>query len=96
MGTMTPADSVDPQLVSRIDEVLARIDAAAARSGRESADITVLLATKMRTPEQIAPVIELLRERGRTLAVGENRAQEMAKHEDPLLAAGDIQFEWRG
>lgn len=90
MGTMTAPFPVDPQLTSRIDEVLARIDAAAARVGRDGADITVLLATKTRTPQQIAPVIDLLRERGRTVAVGENRAQEMAKHEDPLLAGNGV------
>lgn len=79
------------ELSSRIDDVLARIDAAARRVGRDSAEITVLLATKTRTPEQIAEAIELLRVRGRTnLAVGENRAQEIAKHADPLLAGNGL------
>ena len=90
MGTMTVPSPVGPQLTSRIDEVLSRIDSAATRVGRDGADITVLLATKTRTPQQIAAVIEVLRERGRTAAVGENRAQEMAKHEDPLLAGNGV------
>ena len=90
MGTMTVPSPVGPQLASRIDEVLSRIDSAATRVGRDGAGITVLLATKTRTPQQIAAVIEVLRERGRTVAVGENRAQEMAKHEDPLLAGNGV------
>ena len=89
MGVMTSSDS-DPQLTARLDEVLGRIDAAAARTGRDGAEITLLLATKTRTPAQIAEMIELLRERGRRIAVGENRAQEIAKHEDPLLAGNGV------
>ena len=89
MGTMT-SSSADPQLTARLDEVLGRIDAAAARTGRDGAEITLLLATKTRTPAQIAEMIELLRERGRRIAVGENRAQEIAKHEDPLLAGNGV------
>lgn len=89
MEVMT-ASSADPQLIARLDEVLGRIDAAAARVGRDGAEITLLLATKTRTPAQIAEMIELLRERGRRIAVGENRAQEIAKHEDPLLAGNRV------
>ena len=89
MEVMT-ASSADPQLIARLDEVLGRIDAAAARAGRDGAEITLLLATKTRTPAQIAEMIELLQERGRRIAVGENRAQEIAKHEDPLLAGNGV------
>ena len=89
MEAMT-ASSADPQLIARLHEVLGRIDAAAARAGRDGAEITLLLATKTRTPAQIAEMIELLRERGRRIAVGENRAQEIAKHEDPLLAGNGV------
>ena len=89
MEVMT-ASSADPQLIARHDEVLGRIDAAAARAGRDGAEITLLLATKTRTPAQIAEMIELLQERGRRIAVGENRAQEIAKHEDPLLAGNGV------
>ena len=89
MEAMT-ASSADPQLIARLDEVLGRIDAAAARAGRDGAEITLLLATKTRTPAQIAEMIELLQERGRRIAVGENRAQEIAKHEDPLLAGNGV------
>ncbi|ACU84654.1 Hypothetical protein YggS, proline synthase co-transcribed bacterial homolog PROSC [Brachybacterium faecium] len=77
-------------LAARLDEVLARLDDAAARAGRDSREITVLLATKMRTPPEIAVAIELLRERGRRVAVGENRAQEISKHADPLLADNGV------
>ena len=89
MEAMT-ASSADPQLIARLDEVLGRIDAAAARAGRDGAEITLLLATKTRTPAKIAEMIELLQERGRRIAVGENRAQEIAKHEDPLLAGNGV------
>ena len=89
MGTMT-SSSADPQLTARLDEVLGRIDAAAARTGRDGAEITLLLATKTRTPAQIAEMIELLQERGRRIAVGENRAQEISKHADPLLADNGV------
>lgn len=89
MEVMTTS-SADPQLIARLDEVLGRIDAAAARAGRDGAEITLLLATKTRTPAQIAEMIELLRERGRRIAVGENRAQEIAKHEDPLLVGNGV------
>ena len=89
MGVMTSSDS-DPQLTARLDEVLGRIDAAAARTGRDGAEITLLLATKTRTPVQIAEMIALLRDRSRRIAVGENRAQEIAKHEDPLLAENGV------
>ena len=89
MEVMTASSAV-PQLIARLHEVLGRIDAAAARAGRDGAEITLLLATKTRTPAQIAEMIELLRERGRRIAVGENRAQEIAKHEDPLLAGNGV------
>ena len=89
MEVMT-ASSADPQLIARLHEVLGRIDAAAARAGRDGAEITLLLATKTRTPAQIAEMIELLQERGRRIAVGENRAREIAKHEDPLLAGNGV------
>ena len=97
MEGMTPSadDSVlSPEqtelMIERIDEVLARIDAAAERRGRRGSDIEMLLATKSRRPAEIAAAIELLRERGRTIAVGENRAQEIAKHSDPLLADNGV------
>ncbi|MGP9680561.1 MULTISPECIES: YggS family pyridoxal phosphate-dependent enzyme [unclassified Brachybacterium] len=91
--TVDPSDSDQPssdQLSSRLDGVLARIDEAAERSGRDGRSITLLLATKTRTPQEIATVIEMLRERGREIAVGENRAQEIAKHADPLLVDNGV------
>lgn len=89
--TTPSADTPDTaQLAARLDEVLARIDAAAARAGRDPSEVTLLLATKTRTPAQIAAAVALVQERGRPLAVGENRAQEIAKHADPLLADNGV------
>ncbi|MBB5832275.1 YggS family pyridoxal phosphate-dependent enzyme [Brachybacterium aquaticum] len=84
------SSAADPQLAARLDEVLGRIDDAATGAGRDPQEITLLLATKTRTPAQISQVIELLSERGRRIAVGENRAQEIAKHADPLLAENGV------
>src|SRR5690606_5842460 len=70
--------------------VLARVDRAAERAGRDAAEITVLLATKLRSPQEIEVAIQALQERGRRIAVGENRAQEIAKHADPLLADNGV------
>lgn len=89
MDAMT-SSAADPQLAARLDEVLGRIDDAATGAGRDPQEITLLLATKTRTPAQISQVIELLSERGRRIAVGENRAQEIAKHADPLLAENGV------
>ncbi|MGP5624100.1 YggS family pyridoxal phosphate-dependent enzyme [Brachybacterium alimentarium] len=86
---MTTSSASD-QLIARLDNVLSRIDAAAERAGRDSSEITLLLATKTRTPQEIAVVVDLLRQRNRTIAVGENRAQEIAKHADPLLAGNEV------
>lgn len=85
----TPVPDSD-QLAARLDEVLARLDAAAERVGRDGREITLLLATKTRTPQEIAAAVQLLRERDRRIAVGENRAQEIAKHADPLLADNGV------
>lgn len=74
----------------RVDQLLSRIDAAAERSGRDPAAITVLLATKTRTPAQIAEAVRCVRERGRTVVVGENRAQEIAKHGQGPLAGLEV------
>lgn len=90
MEGMTADSSASDQLAARLDGVLARLDDAAERSGRDGRAITLLLATKTRTPQEIATVIEMLRERGREIAVGENRAQEIAKHADPLLVDNGV------
>lgn len=73
-------------LENRLEDVLARIESAAARAGRDPASITLLLATKTRTPEVIAEALEHLSGRGYAVAVGENRAQEIAKHDEQALA----------
>ena len=85
-----PGSEQNASLAARLDEVLARLDAAAERAGRDGREITLLLATKLRTPAEIAAAIELLRSRDRRVAVGENRAQEIAKHADPLLADNGV------
>ena len=74
-------------ITERVDALLERIDAAATRSGRDADEVLVLLATKTREPHEIIAAIEALRARGRRVAVGENRAQEIAKHDAPALAA---------
>ncbi|MCS6711413.1 YggS family pyridoxal phosphate-dependent enzyme [Brachybacterium sp. EF45031] len=72
-------------IVDRVDALLERVDRACERAGRRPEDVLILLATKTRSPEEIAAALTALREAGRRVAVGENRAQETAKHDDPLL-----------
>ncbi|MCL6423004.1 YggS family pyridoxal phosphate-dependent enzyme [Brachybacterium sp. JHP9] len=83
------ADSppADPALDARVDALLARIDTAARAADRDPSDVLVLLATKTRTPAEVAAALRAFHARGVTVAVGENRAQEIATHEDPQLAA---------
>lgn len=89
--TDIPSTDVPPaDLEARVDGVLERIDRAAGRAGRDAREILVLLATKMRTAEEIAGAVRVLRTRGRKVAVGENRAQEITKHSDPALAGVDV------
>ncbi|MFC0675956.1 YggS family pyridoxal phosphate-dependent enzyme [Brachybacterium hainanense] len=78
---MTSADLSD-----RLRSVLSRIDAAAARAGRDPQEIRLLLATKTRSGEEIARAVDAALEAGRTVIVGENRAQEIAKYDSVLLA----------
>ncbi|MDO5634917.1 MAG: YggS family pyridoxal phosphate enzyme, partial [Micrococcus sp.] len=79
-----------PEMHESIARTLDRLDAAAERAGRDPGDVLVLLATKLRTPAEIRAAVDALREQGRRVAVGENRAQEIAKFEDPLLADLDV------
>ncbi len=83
-------------LSSRIDDVLSRLDRAARRTGRDGTDVQILLATKTRTAEEIADAVRAFRERGRDVVVGENRAQEIAKHADPALVALDVPHHFIG
>ncbi|PWH07661.1 YggS family pyridoxal phosphate-dependent enzyme [Brachybacterium endophyticum] len=85
--TSTPGTTPVPDLEQRLDGVLGRIESAAERAGRDPREILVLLATKTREPGEIAAAVRAVHERGWRVAVGENRAQEIAKHEDPALAA---------
>ncbi|MFE5776705.1 YggS family pyridoxal phosphate-dependent enzyme [Brachybacterium sp. NPDC056505] len=81
------AAHLDERLDARLDAVLARLDTAAERVGRDPREILVLLATKTRAAAEIVDAVRALHGRGRRVAVGENRAQEIATHEDPALAA---------
>ena len=68
------------ELADSIDQVLDRIAQAAQRAGRSAEDIAIVLATKTRTADEIRAAVEIFSERGVRVGVGENRAQEIAKH----------------
>ncbi|MDK7741426.1 YggS family pyridoxal phosphate-dependent enzyme [Helcobacillus massiliensis] len=70
------------ELADSIDQVLDRIAQAAQRAGRSAEDIAIVLATKTRTADEIRAAVEIFSERGVRVGVGENRAQEIAKHVD--------------
>jgi pyridoxal phosphate enzyme (YggS family) len=59
-------------VAERVAEVRARIDAAAARAGRDLASVTLVAATKTVDPERVQQVID-----AGVVNVGENRAQEL-------------------
>jgi pyridoxal phosphate enzyme (YggS family) len=59
-------------VAERVAEVRARIDAAAARAGRDPATVTLVAATKTVDLERVQQVIE-----AGVVDVGENRAQEL-------------------
>ncbi|MGY5764067.1 YggS family pyridoxal phosphate-dependent enzyme [Brachybacterium sp. DNPG3] len=81
-----PASGPSADLAARTADVLARLDAAAGRAGRDPQGIRLLLATKTRTAAEIAAAVELVQGSGRDVVVGENRAQEIAKYDADLLA----------
>jgi pyridoxal phosphate enzyme (YggS family) len=85
-----PAPAADED---RVDQVLSRIETAAERAGRDPRGILVLLATKTRTPQEIVRAVRAVHARGWRVAVGENRAQEIPKHDDPALAALEAELE---
>ena len=66
-----------PDLREGIDRVRDQIATAAARAGRDPADITLVAASKTRAPEEIAAVVMAGVEH-----VGENRVQEAAQKVD--------------
>ncbi|SDS53138.1 hypothetical protein SAMN04489751_2226 [Brevibacterium sandarakinum] len=78
----TPEPLADDQVASirdNLDEVAARTATAAEASGRTSADVQVMLATKT----QPAPKIRVALEHGFTL-IGENKVQELVAKADDL------------
>jgi pyridoxal phosphate enzyme (YggS family) len=76
---------MEKRIKENIEGVRARIEAAAVRAGRRTEDVTLLAATKNRTPEEVRRAIEA----GITVA-GENRVQEMLA-KVPQVGAG---VEW--
>jgi pyridoxal phosphate enzyme (YggS family) len=64
----------DPLVVERVAEVRDRIARAAARAGRDAADITLVAATKTVAVERIRAVVA-----AGVTDVGENRAQELVE-----------------
>jgi pyridoxal phosphate enzyme (YggS family) len=76
---------MEKRIKENIEGVRARIEAAAVRAGRRPEDVTLLAATKNRTPEEVRRAVEA----GITVA-GENRVQEMLA-KVPQVGAG---VEW--
>ena len=62
----------DLTVAARVAAVRARIDAAAARAGRDPATVTLVAATKTVDPERVQQVVD-----AGVVNVGENRAQEL-------------------
>src|SRR5690606_3998992 len=85
----TPAldDAQRAQIIDRLDDVLARVDRAAERAGRDAAEITVLLATKLRSPQGIVVAEQGRQARGACVAGGVVCAEEIAKHAGARLGA---------
>ncbi|MGQ4509893.1 YggS family pyridoxal phosphate-dependent enzyme [Dermabacteraceae bacterium P7054] len=67
-------------LNARIDKVLARIASSAQEAGRDPGSIRLVLASKTRTPSEIAAALAHLSRLGVKPVAGENRVQELAKH----------------
>ena len=86
----TPRNSAGWSIAERLDVVLSRIDEAARRAERDPQGILVLLATKTRTPAEIAEAVTAVSSRGRRVAVGENRAQEITKYAQEPLTGLDV------
>lgn len=87
--TAGPGATTD-ELTQRVAHVHERIARALEAAGREPASLRLLLATKTRDAHEIRAAIEAFAALGMPVVVGENRAQEMAKHAelDDLAAAG--------
>ncbi|WP_058234874.1 YggS family pyridoxal phosphate-dependent enzyme [Devriesea agamarum] len=68
-------------IAQRIAEVVERVHRAAHQAGRRPEDVSILLATKTRTADEVRCAGEALRAHNRPALFGENRAQELGKHE---------------
>jgi pyridoxal phosphate enzyme (YggS family) len=66
-----------PTVAERVAEVRERIAAAAARAGRDPADVTLVAATKTVDAARVQEVVE-----AGVVDVGENRAQELLRKTD--------------
>lgn len=78
-------------LDARVAQLLERVNNACESAGRSFDSLHILLATKTRTADEIRAAYEEFARQGVTVSVGENRAQEMAKHSelDDLRPASD-------
>jgi pyridoxal phosphate enzyme (YggS family) len=70
---------VNEQIAENLAQVRERIAAAAARAGRDPAEVTLVAVTKTRTPEEVAVVY-----RAGVRHIGENRVEE-AEEKQPQL-----------
>lgn len=70
-------------LAERLDEVRARIEAAAARAKRDPKDVTLVAVTKTATPEMIREIVSL----GVT-DLGEGRVQQLVQRASQMNEAG--------
>lgn len=77
-------------LDTRVAQVRERVLAACEAAGRDPESVHILLATKTRTADEIRAAVAEFERQGTRVSVGENRAQEMAKHSelDDLRAPG--------
>jgi PLP dependent protein len=80
---------MEKRIKENIEGVRALIEAAALRSGRQPGDVTLLAATKNRTPEEVRCAVEA----GIRVA-GENRVQEMLVKAPQV--AGEVEWHFIG
>jgi pyridoxal phosphate enzyme (YggS family) len=84
------AGASDAPIVGAVASIRARIDAAAARSGRDPAAVTLIAATKTVPVEMVAAVVA-----AGVVDVGESRAQELTD-KAPALAATAARWHFLG
>lgn len=76
-------------IADRVSRVLERVARAAEAADRDPGSVRLLLATKTRSPAEIAAALDAVAAHGQRPLIGENRAQEIAKHTDPVLTGRD-------